>query len=1536
MTKIYTFVNSSPYSKYRLNITANNGGGWTRLAELQLMDTSSFSDTNGAITTIGPYTSNVTGLIPDNNYHIRSYVTNLAGTAYGGDQTFSTGAADNPPNDPSSLGPNNFVTDSWTTSTAPSLTFNLRDRDLSDQVQYRFQLDTNSNFSSPLIDYTSALQAQGAASFTVGQAAGIGGTYLIGNFGQTLSDNSSYYWRVQAIDQEGATSAFVAANSGSIAFKEDSTAPNPGSITFNPYSTSIGVYTTGSSDSLSGVHNFTYTNLTTSESNGPTTSTLWSNSGLTPNTQYSYAITVTDYAGNSSTTSTSSKYTLAAVPTGLSATSSGMSTVNLSWSANGNPDGTEYYAENLSEDHNSGWVTSTSASITGLSCGVSYSFQVKAKNADGVETSYGSSVSPPASPCNYNPNTPSNLGGGYYTGGYWVNNNTPTLYFSLTDPDSSDTVKYNIQISTNSDFSNPLVDYTSGFMANNSYTSFTVGQAIGGGSYAVGSAGQTLPDNSVGYYWRVMAIDNHSASSSYAVANSGAVAFKLDTVPPSAGVLSLVNATGSTVTLSYSGSTDNASGLVNPYNFINTDNWDSSGNTSATGWTETLTVSGTYHYKVRVTDVAGNYTDVLLPDSVTVTVPSSPPPPPDPWNPPPNGPSGFMLLINQGDTITSARNVTLQLTGPSNAGIASMLISNHSDLSGGTIESYQTTKSWDLCAGLGGCANGIYTVYGQFYNSTGSSSPIVSDQIRLQIISTLIPGNLTLGSITNNSISATISGASDNSVGLAALPYIFYNSTAGTNSAATSSTAWSSSVLSPNTQYTFYAAVTNQNNDLVYTPSVSAYTLANVPNNLVTANQSATTLGISWSANNNPNGTEYKVENTTTGASSGWTTATSYTFNNLICENSYVFSVKARNSGGVETAFSSEVIGLTGSCTNTITASAGTNGSIDPSGAVLVNVGTDKTFTITPASGYKIDAVLVDGISVGAVASYTFSNVVANHTIEASFTVSRTGGGGGGGSNPPPTPPIVAFLQGSTDSKNWLTSLQNVGVGQKISLRAIVLAPAALLNYLTYQFSCGDGQDGGLTAQSNKTMYTALDLCSYSRNGVYDASVLVTANNQNTMRTIAITVYEKTPPELTHLACQNEACVRVAGAGSDQCAQDLDCAKVVVNPPGNGEPPITIIPPIFINPPRGGEKLPSGPGGEGIIPKIGDTAGDIIHTIDGLANTITKQIKKTIVAIRPSTEVAGGTSVVAVAPFILALEYSLGTQGIVFSNIQSFADIWFMLLGLFQGLLTSLGLRKRRRYWGTVYDSQTKQPIDPAIVELIDAASGEVLEQSITDLSGRFGFLDKQGKYYIRARKTNYVFPSKLVTGTNDSIFQNVYHGELIQTSKPDDLLVPNIPMDAVAFDWNQQEKQKIIKFHPNLELVIQTVLNVLFWSGFVFIVFNLVSRPTFLNILFASLYVLLIILRKFIPNRRLWGRVVGSGGDTSGLLLEISPKQIPQVIVARTMTNKGGKFFLKASKGDYILRIKRIEDANLTTVFESETHVGANGVVNGIINISK
>ena len=71
--------------------------------------------------------------------------------------------------------------------------------------------------------------------------------------------------------------------------------------------------------------------------------------------------------------------------------------------------------------------------------------------------------------------------------------------------------------------------------------------------------------------------------------------------------------------------------------------------------------------------------------------------------------------------------------------------------------------------------------------------------------------------------------------------------------------------------------------------------------------------------------------------------------------------------------------------TYTITASAGPHGSINPSGEVTINQGSDKSFTITPNAGYSIADVLVDGSSVGAVSSYTFINVTEDHTISATF-----------------------------------------------------------------------------------------------------------------------------------------------------------------------------------------------------------------------------------------------------------------------------------------------------------------------------------------------------------------------------------------------------------------------------------------------------------------------------------------------------------------------------------------------------------------------
>jgi hypothetical protein len=108
-------------------------------------------------------------------------------------------------------------------------------------------------------------------------------------------------------------------------------------------------------------------------------------------------------------------------------------------------------------------------------------------------------------------------------------------------------------------------------------------------------------------------------------------------------------------------------------------------------------------------------------------------------------------------------------------------------------------------------------------------------------------------------------------------------------------------------------------------------------------------------------------------------------------------SMAVRNNGGLidtdnnstDFAIVSAAVPRNSSSTNTplvtITASAGANGSISPSGPVSVNYGSDQAFAITPNVGYHVSSVAVDGGSVGPVQSYTFTNVITSHTIEASF-----------------------------------------------------------------------------------------------------------------------------------------------------------------------------------------------------------------------------------------------------------------------------------------------------------------------------------------------------------------------------------------------------------------------------------------------------------------------------------------------------------------------------------------------------------------------
>ncbi len=70
----------------------------------------------------------------------------------------------------------------------------------------------------------------------------------------------------------------------------------------------------------------------------------------------------------------------------------------------------------------------------------------------------------------------------------------------------------------------------------------------------------------------------------------------------------------------------------------------------------------------------------------------------------------------------------------------------------------------------------------------------------------------------------------------------------------------------------------------------------------------------------------------------------------------------------------------------TITASAGPGGTVSLSSpSASVQYADSVSVTITPDSCHTIDQVVVDGNPVGRVSSYSFHEVTANHTLQATF-----------------------------------------------------------------------------------------------------------------------------------------------------------------------------------------------------------------------------------------------------------------------------------------------------------------------------------------------------------------------------------------------------------------------------------------------------------------------------------------------------------------------------------------------------------------------
>ncbi len=278
-------------------------------------------------------------------------------------------------------------------------------------------------------------------------------------------------------------------------------------------------------------------------------------------------------------------------------------------------------------------------------------------------------------------------------------------------------------------------------------------------------------------------------------------------------------------------------------------------------------------------------------------------------------------------------------------------------------------------------------------------------------------------------------------------------------------------------------------------------------------------------------------------------------------------------------------------------------------------------------------------------------------------------------------------------------------------------------------------------------------------------------------------------------------------------------------------------------------------------------------------------------------------------------------------------EIFLLPLRLWTLTLAFFGIKRRSRPWGVVYDSITKQPIDPAYVQLEDD-KGNDIKTVITDIDGRFGFLLEPGKYRIKVNKTNYIFPSEKLKGKrSDDIYNDLYFGEILSVNERNAVLSKNIPMDPVDFDWNEftKAKKNVMSYYSPMDFFKAVIFKWLFFIGFIIAVLALFLIPNIYNIVIVTLYVFLFFIRMLGIKTRRYGRVLeeGTNRPMSYAVVKVCLAKNGKE-VSKAVCDKNGKYFALVSNGNYYVNIdSKVGEDEYEMVYTSDSFEVNNGIIN-------
>ena len=267
------------------------------------------------------------------------------------------------------------------------------------------------------------------------------------------------------------------------------------------------------------------------------------------------------------------------------------------------------------------------------------------------------------------------------------------------------------------------------------------------------------------------------------------------------------------------------------------------------------------------------------------------------------------------------------------------------------------------------------------------------------------------------------------------------------------------------------------------------------------------------------------------------------------------------------------------------------------------------------------------------------------------------------------------------------------------------------------------------------------------------------------------------------------------------------------------------------------------------------------------------------------------TGIITAAAAVLSIPTIINTA---LGLVNIFPQVLYWLTHMLQ----ALGIRRRRKPWGVVFNSQAGQPIPWAIVRILETHYKRVLERSVTDSQGRYGFLVRPGIFYLKVQKSGFTFPPAKKTST---FYEKVYTGKKLKIASINEIVAFNIPLDPRA--WSKS----LINFWVGLvrfNRFLQKIHLPMLILGFIFALIMLFKTNFGLIFILSVVFYLLAGILEFL--RTLKARPYGVVVDNYNHPIEMAIVRIYQKnnnrLVETDVTDRDGRFKFLVSPGTYYI----------------------------------